>query len=120
MNQSVIEAIVKHPAVSSVYSNGCKIELCTKNPSIQALCRLHRMRRNAKRGIQNAREDVQVAGYTDSLARMPQPDQQRQLIEKAYAAQGKMPATLIALLEKALGIEGQTAKGTKEIHKEAK
>lgn len=111
MQQSVIEAIVKHPAVSSVYSNGCKIELCTDNPSIQALCRLRRMRRNAKRGIQNAREDVLVSGVTDSHARMPQPNQQRQLLEKAYNANEKMPDSLIALLEKALGIEAQAQAG---------
>ena len=83
MQQSVnqmIEAIVKHPDVSSVYANGPKIETLTGNYALQQLCRLRRARRNSKQGIQNAREDVRFSGYSDSDARMPSDAYQAKLI----------------------------------------
>jgi hypothetical protein len=102
MNQSVIEAIVKHPAVSSVYSNRCKIELCTENPSIQALCRLRRMRRDSKRAIQNAREDVAIAGWTDSAASMPSKERELAQLRIANANASLLPADLAAMVAAAL------------------
>lgn len=103
MNQSLIEAIVKHPAVSSVYSNGCKIELCTENVALQALCRLRRMRRESKRRIQAAVNAANhFRGHSATRPSMPAPETTHQLLYKAYYAPDRLPATLVSLLERAL------------------
>ena len=94
-----VEAIVKHPAVSRIYSNSCKIELLTDNVALQALCRLRRMRRDAKRAIQNAREDVAVAGWTDSAA-ASMPRRERELLQLRIAHENAtlLPADLAAMV----------------------
>lgn len=98
-----IEAIVMHPTVSRVYENGPRIELLTKNVALQALCRLRRMRRDAKRAIQNAREDVAITGRTDSSALMPR--RERELAQLRIAHAGFLPADLAALVSVEFALE---------------
>ena len=93
-----IESIVKHPAVSNVYANGPRIEDLTNNVALQALCRLRRMRRDSKRGIQNAREDVSVAGWTDSAASMPRKERQLEQIRIANSNASFLPADLATIV----------------------
>lgn len=93
-----IEKIVKHPAVSRVYSNGGAIESLTDNVALQALCRLRRMRRESKQALQNAREDVAVAGVTDSPARMPKAARELQCLTVAWNNCAILPADLRNLL----------------------
>lgn len=93
-----VEAIVKHPAVSRVYSNATKIEHLTDNVALQALCRLRRMRRDAKRAIQNAREDIAVAGWTDSPASMPRRERELFLLRIAHENANLLPSDLAALV----------------------
>ena len=93
-----VEAIVKHSAVSHVYSNGPRIELLTDNLALQALCRLRRMRRDSKRAIQNAREDVAVAGFTDSPASMPRRERELAQLRIAHANASLLPADLASMI----------------------
>ena len=93
-----VEAIVKHPAVSRIYSNGPRIELLTDNVALQALCRLRRMRRDSKRAIQNAREDVALAGWTDSAASMPRRERELMQLRIANANASLLPADLAAMI----------------------
>lgn len=95
---NTVEQIVKHPAVSNIYSNSCKIELLTDNVALQALCRLRRMRREAKRAIQNARVDVAVAGWTDSPARMPRRERELVQLRIAHENASLLPADLAAMV----------------------
>ncbi len=97
-----IEQIVKHPAVSRVYANGAKIETLTADPGLQALCRLRRMRTQAKRAIANAREDVAATGNTDSPARMPQNGRVAELLRIARSNAAGLPADLVCLLQAAI------------------
>ena len=93
-----VETIVKHSAVSRVYSNGPRIELLTDNVALQALCRLRRMRRDSKRAIQNAREDVAVAGITDSPASMPRRERELVQLKIAHANASFLPADLAEMV----------------------
>ena len=93
-----VEAIVKHSAVSRVYANGPRIELLTDNLALQALCRLRRMRRDSKRAIQNAREDVAVAGWTDSAASMPRRERELVQLRIAHTNAALLPADLAAMV----------------------
>lgn len=93
-----IEQIVKHPAVSRVYSNSAKIDSLTDNVALQALCRLRRMRREAKRAIQNAREDVAISGFSDSPARMPKADRETECLTIAWNNCATLPEDMRALL----------------------
>lgn len=100
---NLVEQIVKHPAVSRVYANGPKIELLTDNIALQALCRLRRMRGNAKRAIQNAREDVMATGYTTSVAAMPRQSLERECLLTAYGRRTvDLPADLAELVQTAV------------------
>jgi len=93
-----VEAIVKHFAVSRVYSNGPRIELLTDNVALQALCRLRRMRRDSKRAIQNAREDVSIVGFTDSPASMPRHEREFAQLRIAHAHAQLLPSDLAAMV----------------------
>ena len=97
-----VEQIVKHPAVSSVYSNGPRIEQLTDNVALQALCRLRRMRRDSKRAIQNAREDLALAGWTDSAASMPRRECELAQLRIANANASLLPADLAAMVAAAV------------------
>lgn len=93
-----VEQIVKHPAVSRIYSNSCKIDILTDNIALQALCRLRRMRREAKRAIQNAREDVAASGLTNSPARMPRRELEFAQLRIAHENAALLPADLAAMV----------------------
>jgi predicted PP-loop superfamily ATPase len=97
-----VEQIVKHPAVSRVYANGPRIEVLTDNIALQALCRLRRMRRDSKRAIQNAREDVAASGGTDSAASMPHRERELAQLRIANANASLLPADLAAMVAAAL------------------
>jgi hypothetical protein len=100
---NLVEQIVKHPAVSRVYSNACKIELLTDNLSLQALCRLRRMRGNSKRAIQNAKEDVLATGFTTSVAAMPRTSLERECLLTAYGRRTlDLPSDLAELVQAAV------------------
>ena len=93
-----IEQIIKHPAVSRVYSNSEKIESLTDNVALQALCRLRRMRREAKAAIQNARADVASVGFSDSPARMPAMSREAKYLTLAWNNCAMLPIDLSTLL----------------------
>ena len=97
-----VEQIVKHPAVSCVYANGPRIEVLTDNIALQALCRLRRMRRDSKRAIQNARENVAASGWTDSAASMPHRERELAQLHIANANASLLPADLAAMVAAAL------------------
>ena len=97
-----IEQIVKHPAVSRVYSNSAKIDSLTDNVALQALCRLRRMRREAKGAIQNAREDVASSGFSDSPARMPAASREMECLTLAWNNSALLPPDLTSLLRNEL------------------
>lgn len=97
-----VEQIVKHPAVSRVYCNSARIESLIDNPALQALCRLRRMRREGKRAIQNAREDVRVAGFTNSLASMPRRERELAQLRIAHENASQLPEDLAAMVAEEL------------------
>jgi hypothetical protein len=105
---NIVEKIVKHPAVSRVYQNDAKITNLTDNPGLQALCRLRRQRRDAKRGIQNAREEFAAYGarrdwYERGLnyapGRVPAGEK---LLRLAAEHRSELPEDLTALIDEAL------------------
>lgn len=98
-----IEQIVKHPAVSRVYANGAKIETLTADSGLQALCRLRRMRGEAKRAIANALEEFAAMGRTDSPARMPLHARELEQLRIARSNAAALPSDLVALLNELAG-----------------
>ena len=106
-----VEQIVKHHAVSIVYSNGPRVEKLADNIALQALCRLRRMRRDSKRAIQNAREDVAVAGWTDSAASMPRRERELAQLRIANANASLLPVDLAAMVAAALNAHQPNQRG---------
>ncbi len=102
MNTVTLEQIVKHPFISRLYSNSPKIDDLSESAAVRAICRLRRMRREAKQSIQNAREDVRVAGVTDSPARMPKNERELAQLKIAAAHAADLPADLAELVRQAI------------------